>query len=101
MHNIRVEPECGAELDRLITSLLNATGAVHRTLEEVGRPPGVDGVQIVGLAAARMREILALLAEHHADAELAVVTQVLAEATLLISSELGLSHIYRPGWSAE
>jgi len=85
-----VEPRTGPEIDRLITALLNATGAVHRVIEQIEHPPDADGVEVIGIAADRLRAILSLLAEHRSDEELAVVTDVLAETTLLTVHELNL-----------
>ena len=45
---------------------------------------------MIGLVAQRMRGSLALLAELRGDEELALATEVLAQATLLIASELGI-----------
>jgi len=87
---ILIEPEHGHELDRLITALLNATGVVHRALEDTPQPPGLDAAEIIGLVADRLRGSLSVLAELRGDEELALATQVLAEATVLIAGELGL-----------
>jgi hypothetical protein len=92
---ILVEPEHGHDLDRLITALLNATGVVHRVIEDTHHPATADGVQIVGLVADRLRGLLALLAELRSDEELALATQVLAEATLLVAEDLGLEGAFR------
>jgi hypothetical protein len=47
---ILVEPLEGAELDRLITALLNATGAVHQVIEvELGA--GGEGLEVIGRSA--------------------------------------------------
>jgi hypothetical protein len=93
---ILVEPHHGHDLDRLITALLNATGVVHRAIEDTDHPPGADGVEIVGLVADRIRSSLTLLAELRSDEELALTTQVLAEATLLVAGELGLEGNFVP-----
>jgi hypothetical protein len=83
---ILVEPLEGAELDRLITALLNATGAVHQVIEvELGA--GGEGLEVIGRSAERLRAILAVVAVHHADAELAVITVFLAITTMLIAEE--------------
>ena len=89
MHVV-VEPIDGAEPDCLITALLNATGLVRQVIESSSARPRVEGVAIIGLAAEHLRAALLLLAEHHGDAELVLVTQVLAEATLLLADDLGL-----------
>jgi len=93
---IVIEPQHGHDLDRLVTALLNATGVVHRAIEDTDHPPDADGVEIVGLVADRLRGSLTVLAELRSDEEIAQVTQVLAEATLLIAGELGLEGIFRP-----
>jgi hypothetical protein len=93
---IVVEPEHGHELDRLITALLNATGVVHRAIEDTPRPRAAEGLEVVGLVADRIRGSLTLLAELRTDEELRVATQVLAEATLLVAGELGLGEMFAP-----
>jgi hypothetical protein len=93
---IVVEPQHGHDLDRLITALLNATGVVHRAIDDTAHPPDAGGVEIVGLVADRLRGSLTLLAELRSDEELAVATQVLAEATLLVAGELGLEGNFLP-----
>ena len=92
-----IEPQAGHDLDRLITALLNATGAVHWVIDTTGHPPGADGVEVIGMVADRLRGILALLAEHNSDEELALVARVLAETTLLIADELDLYDCFDPG----
>jgi hypothetical protein len=91
---IFVEPLEGAELDRLITALLNATGAVHQVIEreiEAGR----EGLEVIGRSAERLRAILAVVAEHHGDPELRVITEFLAIATMLIAEEEGFADEFR------
>src|SRR5215208_1230770 len=87
---ILVEPQHGHELDRLVTALLNATGVVHRAIEDTAYPPGSYGVEVIGVVANRLRGSLTLLAEQRSDEQLALATQVLAEATLLMARDLGL-----------
>ena len=89
-----IEPHHGHELDRLVTALLNATGVVHRAIEDTAYPPDSDGVEIIGVVADRLRDSLTVLAEQRSDEQLA--TQVLAEATLLMAGELGLEGVFRP-----
>ena len=86
MHVI-VEPRDGHEIDRLITALLNATGVVSHVVDIVDAPHR-DGVQVMGAAAARLRESLVLLVEGRSDADLALVTGVLAEITIRVASAL-------------
>ena len=94
--NITVEPVDGPELDRLITAVISAGGVVARIIDSVGEPPGADGVEIIGMVADRMRESLFLMEEHRSDEELALVTEVLAELTLLVAGDLGLGAIFVP-----
>jgi hypothetical protein len=82
---ISVEPRDGHELDRLITVLLNATGVVHRVIEATERPPEADGEAVIGLLAEWLHGALAVLAEHRDEKELRTVTEVLAEATVLVA----------------
>jgi hypothetical protein len=91
----RVEPQDGRELDRLITALLNVTGAVHRLITSVEDRPDLDGVEVIGLAAERLRACLTLLAEHHSDEELALVTQALAGVTVFVAQRLDLGDSFR------
>lgn len=93
---IRVEPESGRELERLVTALLNATGVVHRAMEATPPDAARDGVEFIGMVAGRLTEPLSLLAEHHDDDELAGLTGALAEITLLIAADLGLEECFTP-----
>ncbi len=93
---IVVEPLEGAELDRLITALLNATGAVHQVIEAELADPTLDGLEVIGRSAERLRAILAVIAEHHGDDELAVITEFLAIATMLIAEEEGFADAFLP-----
>ena len=92
---IIVEPMDGAELERLITALLNATGAVHQVIGAEMVDPTIDGLEVIGRAAARLRMVLAVIAEHHGDDELAVITEFLAVATMLIAEESGFADAFR------
>jgi hypothetical protein len=87
---IRVEPENGSDLDRLITALLNATGVVHRTIHATDHRGIAGPTELMDRVAERLRGPLTLLAELRADEDLALATQVLAEATLLAAEELAL-----------
>jgi hypothetical protein len=91
---IRVEPEEGSDLDRLITALLNATGVVHRAIHSVDRRELSDPTQLMDLVAQRLRSSLTLLSELRADEDLSLTTQVLAEATLLAAEELGVAEAF-------
>lgn len=94
---IFVEPTDGAELERLITALLNATGAVHQVIEVELEDVEADGLAVIGRSAERLRAILAVIAEHHDDDELAVITEFLAIATMLIAEEEGFADEFRVG----
>ncbi|MEX2194160.1 MAG: hypothetical protein WD844_02655 [Thermoleophilaceae bacterium] len=73
-----VEPRDGQELDRLITAMLNLTGTVRRVVEadDDECAGDLDGEQVIGVCAERLRGMLTFVAEHHSDEELALVTQV-------------------------
>lgn len=90
-----VEPLDGSELDRLITALLNATGTVSRLIEEEGADPALDGLEIIGRCADRLKAGLAQFAEHHDDEELSFVTGFLAFSALLVAEDGGFSDAFR------
>jgi hypothetical protein len=94
---IIVEPMEGTELERLITALLNATGAVHQVIEAELLDPDRDGLEVIGNSAERLRAILSVIAEHHDDVELAVITEFLAVATMLIAEESGFADTFSIG----
>lgn len=58
-----IEPVNGTELEWLITALLNATGVVHRLVEQVREEGCTEGVEIIGGCAERLRTSLAFLYE--------------------------------------
>ena len=89
-----VEPVDGPELDRLITALLNVTGAIHQVIEDELHTPGLDGLAIVGHVADCLHTMLALFAEHNTDEELAGITQFLAVAALTIAREGGFDDVF-------
>jgi hypothetical protein len=93
MH-VTVEPRDGPQLDRLITALLNATGVVKRALDVGDYPSEVDGAVLMGLVAERLRDPLAVLAEHRSDRDLTTATEVLAETTVLVAGDLGLGDCF-------
>jgi len=75
---------------------LNATGAVRQVIDrEIG--DGFVGVEVIGRSAERLRAILAVVAEHHGDDALAVITEFLAIATMLIAEEEGFADTFRVG----
>jgi len=85
-----VEPREGTELERLVTALLNATFTVHRLVEDSERALPSGGLEIINRCAERMHSALSLLAEHHDDEELALVTGVVGACALLLAEDLGL-----------
>ena len=87
---IRVEPTAGSELDRLISALFNVTGGVHQTMQTSDAPAHLGGEAFIDHVAKRLREPLAVLAELRSDADLELVTQLLAQTTLLVAADLGL-----------
>lgn len=90
-----VTPVDGPELDRTITTLLNAAGVIHRITESVqADDPELAGVEIVDAVAERMRRALVLFEEHHSDAELASATEFLAIATLLMAEQEGTDDVF-------
>lgn len=93
---IIVEPRDGAELDRLITALLNATGTVHQIIEDELRDTSLSGLEIIDRSAERLRSILSIVAEHHDDEELEPITEFLAVITLLIAEEGGFADAFHP-----
>ena len=90
-----VEPIEGPELDRVITVLLNATGAVHQLVEDEVAA-GHFGADIVDRVADRLRSILVLFEEHRSDEELAEITEFLAIATLMIAEHCGFDAVFHP-----
>jgi hypothetical protein len=92
---ITIEPVDGTELDRFVTALLNATGAVHRAIHDCATTTSARGVDLIDRTADRIRDAMVCLAEHHDDEELAFATWVLAEASVLLATELGISEIFR------
>ena len=95
MGYVVVEPLDGDELDRFITALVNVTGIVHQLLLAVAEQTGADGVELIDLAAGRLRDIFCVLAEQYGDDELAELTGAIAMATLLVADELGLGDTFR------
>jgi len=92
---ICVEPVDGPELERLVTALLNATGAVSQVIDRQVAA-GHGGLAVIDRSAGRLRAILAVVAEHHGDEELRVITEFLAIATMLIAAEEGFADVFGP-----
>jgi hypothetical protein len=92
---VTVEPQDGTELERLITVLLNITGVVHRLVDEAVSD-AAEPHEVMSVVAERLHDALAVIPEHHSDEELAVLTGILAYATVLGASELGLGDVFRP-----
>src|SRR3954453_5401748 len=93
--NVVVKARDGAELDRLVTALLNATGVVHRAVETTN-DPNMPGEEVIGVVAKRLSVALAIMAEHYSDDELGELTGALAQITLLLAEDLGLQGYFRP-----
>lgn len=93
-----VEPLDGPELERIVTGLLNVSGAVHRVIEEEvgGREIEGDGIEVIRRVAERLRKMLVLFAEHHSDRELADITEFLAVAAILIAEQAGWDDVFDP-----
>ena len=96
MEFVVVEPRDGDELERLITALVNVTGLVHQILLDTAEQTGADGVDLVDIAAERLREISCVVAEQWGDDELGEVTGLLAWMSLLIADELGIRDTFAP-----
>ena len=59
--------------------------------------PSCAGLAVIGRSAERLRATLSVIAEHHEDRELAVITEFLAIATMLIAEEEGFADVFRIG----
>lgn len=91
---IAVEPLNGSELERLVTVLLNLSGCVN-TMIESELDVGTAGIAVIDQVADATRQLLAEVAEHHADEELATVVEILAEASLLLAHGIGMDDMSR------
>lgn len=92
--NIHVEPCGGSDLERLITALMNATGCVHSMIE-AELDVGTEGVEVITQISYALRQLLAPLAEHHEDAELALAVEIVAKATLLLAHGIGSDDVFQ------
>jgi len=90
---IPVEPLHGSDLERLVTVLLNLTGCV-RTMIESELDAGVSGLAVIDQVADAMHQLLAQVAEHHDDDELASAVEILAEASLLLAHGIGMDDMF-------
>ncbi len=88
-----VEPVEGPELDRLITALLNATGAVHQ-LVAAELAFCRDGLEVIDRVAERLRSMLVVFEEHNSDEHLAEITFFLAMATMEIAEQAGFGNVF-------
>ncbi len=89
-----IEPVDGTELERLITALLNATGVVHRMIEQVQVEGEVEGVEIISLCAERLRNSLSFLVEHFSDDDLFPVTCCLGIISVLAAEDGGFDDVF-------
>lgn len=90
---IPVEPIDGSDLERLVTALLNATGCA-RTMIEAEVDAGIQGLAVIDRVAETMRQLLAPVAEHHGDDELALVVEVLAASAVLLAHGIGMADVF-------
>ena len=91
--SFRVEPADGRELERLVCAMLNLTGLAKRVVDEAVED-GLTGVAVIDQVAARMVSMLAPVAEHVTDDELATATAVTGLSALTVASELGLADVF-------
>jgi hypothetical protein len=85
--SFRVEPADGRELERLVCAMLNLSGLTKRLVDEA-LEGGVTGVAVIDRVAEQMVSMLAPVAEHATDDELAVATAVTGLSTLALAAEL-------------
>lgn len=91
--SFRVEPADGRELERLVCAMLNLTGLTKRLVDEAIED-GVTGVAVIDRVAAEMVAMLAPVAEHTTDDELAMATAVTGFSALTLAAELDLSDLF-------
>lgn len=89
-----IEPVDGTELERLITALLNATGVVHQLIGQVEMEGEVEGVEIIGRCAERLRSSLSFLVEHFSDEDLFPVTCCLGIISVLAAEDGGFDEVF-------
>lgn len=96
----QVEPIDGPEIDRLITALLNVTGVMHQIIAATpafeAHGHEADGATVMAQAAAETRTLLAQVAEHHDDEELAYLRHFLAVCTVVLADGIGVLGHFRP-----
>ena len=91
--SFRVEPADGRELERLVCAMLNLTGLTKRLVDEA-LEGGASGVAVIDHVAARLVAMLAPVAEHATDDELATATAVTGLSALTVAAELGLADVF-------
>ncbi|MCW2989630.1 MAG: hypothetical protein JWM73_224 [Solirubrobacterales bacterium] len=91
--SIPVEPLDGSDLERLVTVLLNVTGCVH-TMIEAELDVGFGGIAVIDEVAEAVRQLLAPVAEHHDDDELALAVEIFAESSLLLAHGIGMDDVF-------
>jgi hypothetical protein len=94
--DIPVKPVSGSDYERLVTVLLNITGCVH-TMIEAELDAGVAGLAVIDQVADAVRQLLAPVAEHHDDEELACAVGIIAESSLLLAHGIGMDDVFNPG----
>jgi AMMECR1 domain-containing protein len=91
--SFRVEPVDGRELERLVCAVLNLTGLAKCMVDEAVEN-GLYGVAVIDRVAAQMVSMLAPVAEHASDDELATATRVAGLGALALAAELGLAEVF-------
>lgn len=92
--SITVEPVDGTDLERLVTALLNATGCFRAMIDAELDAGLTDPLEVIGVVAEGARQLLAPVAEHHADEELAGAVEILAAASLLLALGVGMDDVF-------
>lgn len=92
--SVHVEPIDGTDLERLVTALLSATGVVHSMIE-AELDVGTEGIEVIHHVAEALRQLLAPLAEHHGDDELAAAVGIVAKSSVLLAHGIGEDEVFR------
>lgn len=90
-----MEPLRGTDLQRLVTVILNIAGCVSSMIE-AELDAGVRGLAVIDQVGDAVWQLLAPVAEHHEDAEIAAAVELLAEASLLVAHGIGLDDAFAP-----
>lgn len=90
-----MEPLRGTDLQRLVTVILNVSGCVSSMIE-AELDAGVRGLAVIDQVGDAVWQLLAPVAEHHEDAEIAAAVELLAEASLLVAHGIALDDAFAP-----